>query len=106
LGTADETQALIYANMEQYRQKVNEIGTSTTNSITSLLAFLKKIDISKPPEFHHLFSRNKIQNNYLELSDGAHSVSRKQGSGSFPMCLGATPFSPISSSVSFVIEKG
>lgn len=57
LGSADDTQALIYANMEQYRQKIQELNNVAANSANQLLGYLNKMSLAKPADFQHLFSR-------------------------------------------------
>ena len=69
------------------------------------MAFVDKMDLSKPEEFRPEFNRNKLHKSYLQLSDGAVSVRRHMGNGSFPLCLAQSPFSPINTKVSFRIDK-
>ena len=70
--------------------------TATTNSLNNVLQTISKMNLSKPQHFKAEFSRDKLQKAYLNLCDGAMTVHRFQGNGSFPMCLGVSPFSPIS----------
>lgn len=57
LGTAQETQSMIYASMEQFRQKISEINTSSAQNINNLKQFLNQMTLAKPEEFRYAFDR-------------------------------------------------
>lgn len=57
LGTADGTKIMIYAHMEQYRQKINEISVSSLQAITAMKKYLSQMTLAKPREFKRFFDR-------------------------------------------------
>jgi hypothetical protein len=96
---------MIYANMEQFRQKITDINNTSAQNINSTKQFLCQMTLAKPSEFQCAFSSEKIQKAYYELCDGSLAVCRKSAGGGNILCLTATPFSPINCRISFKIER-